>query len=65
MYSPLSKCSGPLRSAGLRDDDYFYAVIVCRAHYGRLRQMPEGDLDELEHVLLDAYKSSRNRAMVG
>jgi hypothetical protein len=56
MYSPLSKCSGSTASVGLRDNDDVSAVLVCKAHYGRLRRMQPRDLDRLERVLREAFR---------
>jgi hypothetical protein len=65
LYRPVSSCSSPPRSVGLRDENDNHAILVCKAHYWRLRHMPPRDLDRLERVLLEAFKPSRNRAMVG
>jgi hypothetical protein len=55
LYSPVSTCSGQPVSEGLRDVDDVSAVLVCGAHYGRLRQMSPHDLDRLERVLRGAF----------
>jgi hypothetical protein len=56
LYSPVSSCRGMPASEGLRDVDDASAVLVCGAHYGRLRQMPPKDLDRLERVLRKAFR---------
>jgi hypothetical protein len=58
-----ASCAGLADSVGLRDDDDTHAVIVCRAHYGRLRRIPTRDLDRIEQVLLEAYMPSRIAAV--
>lgn len=56
LYSPVSSCSGLPASEGLRDVDDVSAVLVCSAHYGRLRKMAPRDLDRLERVLREAFR---------
>lgn len=55
MYAPISVCAGPARIVGLRDEDDVNDVLVCRAHYGRLRTMPRRQLDLLERALVRAF----------
>ena len=55
LYSPLTKCSGKLRSVGIRGEQDVSAVLVCRAHFGALRRMPEREADKLERVLREAF----------
>jgi hypothetical protein len=55
LYSPVSSCSGAPASVGLRNVDDESAILVCGAHYGRLRRMPPRDLDRLEYVLREAF----------
>ena len=35
LYSPVSRCSGPPKPVGLRNEDDSGTVLVCRAHFGR------------------------------
>jgi hypothetical protein len=63
MYAPVSKCSGPPRAVGLRHDLDDSDVLVCGAHFGRLRKLDERSLDELEHSLKRAF--GREDAAVG
>lgn len=58
MYALRSKCSGPPMSVGLRDSDDVNAILACKAHYGRLRKLDGRTLDELERVLLVAFRGS-------
>jgi hypothetical protein len=46
---------GLVRSVGLRDEDDMSCVLVCRAHYGRLRKLDPLAADELERVLFEAF----------
>jgi hypothetical protein len=56
LYEPTgSACSGGVRSTGLRDADDISAVLVCRAHYGRLRQLHGRELDQLERYLVAGF----------
>lgn len=56
MYAPTrSACSGQPGHVGLRTADDTNTILVCGAHYGRLRKIPARDLDRLERTLLDAF----------
>jgi hypothetical protein len=55
LYAPVTRCSGPLFAAGLRSDDDDADVLVCRAHYGRLRAAKPGELDTLHRKLVKAF----------
>jgi hypothetical protein len=55
MYSPISKCSGTAVSTGFSDDWDETVVLVCRAHYGRLRKMDARTLRKLERQLRKAF----------
>jgi hypothetical protein len=57
MYSPLSKWTGHPTSTGLRGDEDINSVLVCKAHYGRLRKLEPRAADKLERVLLEAFRS--------
>jgi hypothetical protein len=59
MYAPISGCSGPAYPTGLRGEDDMNDVLVCSAHYGRLRRMPEPELDRLERILVRAFAEAR------
>jgi hypothetical protein len=66
MYAPISSCSDGLIHAGLRNDDDVNDVLVCRAHYGRLRKLKEPDLRDLERTVVAAFSrspSSRSTAI--
>ena len=53
MYAPISGCSKRgVAAVGLRDNEDRNAVLICAAHFGRLRQMPINQLAQLERVLL-------------
>ena len=55
LFAP-SKCSGELRSVGLRaNDDGTSRVSVCRAHFGRLRALAPRHVNALERVLREAF----------
>lgn len=57
LYSPVSACSGGTRSAGLRDANDDNVVLVCRAHFGRLRQLTDRELAQLEqHLVVRFYQ---------
>jgi hypothetical protein len=57
MYRLCSaKCSPRLRSVGLRDNDDSDVVLVCSGHYGRLRQMPPDELDDLARALHTVFE---------
>ena len=47
--------SGKLKHAGLRSNEDANNVLVCGAHYGRLRQFPLRELNLLERVLVEAF----------
>ena len=51
LYSPLSTCSGGIGSVGLADNEDADAVLVCRAHFGRLRSLDRRQLEQLRHHL--------------
>jgi hypothetical protein len=55
-------CTGPAYPTGLRGEDDENDVLVCRAHFGRLRRMPERELDQLERVLVRAFAEARYEA---
>jgi hypothetical protein len=55
LYSPISTCSGSPGQVGLHDNEDVAVVLVCKAHFGRLRRMPARDLDRLERVLRKAF----------
>ena len=55
MYANVTACSGPMRSAGLRGNDDNNNVLVCRAHYGRLRKLHPHELNRLERHLVRAF----------
>jgi hypothetical protein len=61
MYAPISTCSGPAFHEGLRGDDDVNDVLVCKAHFGRLRRMPARDLDRLERTLVRAFAEARGQ----
>lgn len=62
MYAPISKCSGPPRVAGLAHDWDESDVIVCRAHYGRLRKMDARTAARLERDLRKAFRKQKTSA---
>ena len=46
-----------MRSAGFRDANDDNVVLICQAHYGRLRQLSGRDLDQLErHLVVRFYQ---------
>ncbi len=55
MYAAVSKCSGPLRSVGLRHAEDVDVVLACKAHVGRLRTLDERSAIELRRVLREAF----------
>ena len=55
MYSPISNCSGPALPVGLNGDWDESDIPVCKAHYGRLRQIDERALRNLERHLRKAF----------
>ncbi len=55
MYGGISKCSGGVRSVGLRHEEDHSAVLVCRAHFGKLRTLSDRDAERLERELLSAF----------
>jgi hypothetical protein len=56
LYEPTgSACSGGMRPVGLRDADDNSVILVCRAHYGRLRQLHGRELDQLEVYLVAGF----------
>jgi hypothetical protein len=63
MYRPLSNCSSPPNPRGLRHNEDTNHILVCGAHFGRLRRMPTDELDRLEHVLLEAYQPFQSAAV--
>ena len=62
LYAGRSACSGSLRSVELRGDEDVSAVLVCRAHYGRLRRLDPSEADKLERFLVDAFGGRRSAA---
>ena len=54
MYAAISTCSGKPRSTGLRAEGDTSDVLVCKAHYGRLRKLPARDAERLERELQSA-----------
>jgi hypothetical protein len=58
LYAGLTKCSGSLRSVELREDGAG-CVLVCRAHYGRLRKLSDRDAAKLERELRKAFSERR------
>lgn len=59
LYAPVSVCSGPVASVGLRDDEDLNVVLACKAHYGRLRKLDARSLAQLERVLVEAFAYRR------
>jgi hypothetical protein len=59
MYSPISNCSSRPRSVGPRSDDDSKCVLVCKAHYGRLRKLEPRVAAELDRYLTRAFAESR------
>ncbi len=57
------RCSGRPKAVGLRDDLDDSDVLVCKAHYGRLRKLDERSADELERYVKRAF--GREIAAVG
>jgi HK97 family phage major capsid protein len=55
LYAPVSTCSGAATIVGLRDDDDGSGVLVCKAHYGRLRTLGSRELDKLERFLIAGF----------
>ncbi len=53
--APGRNCSSKPRSTGLRDDLDDSNILVCRGHYGALRNMEARRLDELEQGLIQAF----------
>jgi hypothetical protein len=55
-YAPTgSACSGRLGHVGLRNNDDMNTVLVCSAHFGRLRTMEARELARLERILLETF----------
>lgn len=54
LYEPVSTCAGPPRKESLRVDGAD-DILVCKAHYGRLRRMPERELEKLERKLRSVF----------
>ena len=57
--APGRNCSSKPRSTGLRDDLDGSNVLVCKGHYGALRNMDARRLDELERDLTRAFAGRR------
>lgn len=58
LYAAISNCSKrPPSQRGLRDEEDNNVVLVCGGPYPRLRHMPTHDLNRLERVLLEAFRS--------
>ena len=55
MYALISPCSGRPSAVGLRDESDINDVLVCKAHYGRLRKLDGYELEKLERVLVEAF----------
>lgn len=55
MYAGISDCSGRPGHADLGDS----AVLVCKAHYGRLRRLDPRAAADLERQLTKAFAMSR------
>ncbi|MBA2359826.1 MAG: hypothetical protein H0V79_02635 [Actinobacteria bacterium] len=55
LYHGLTKCSGPPRLEGLRDNLDDHDILVCKAHYGALRRIDGQRLDQLERYLMEAF----------
>ena len=55
LYASVNACSGPPRREGLRDKDDPHEILVCKAHFGRLRTMPPREFGELERHLVRAF----------
>ena len=65
MYAAHAVCSGPTSAVGLRGPDDTNDVLVCRAHFGRLRSVRKRDLDELERYLVRAFEEQRGLVFSG
>jgi hypothetical protein len=63
LYAPISSCSGDPSPVGLRDNEDEGAVLVCKAHFGRLRKLDRRSLDKLERHLVDAFARNRGRVV--
>lgn len=59
MFSPATRCSGPPAPFGLRDDDDVDEVLICKAHYGRLRRLDERTLETYGRHLARAFAAKR------
>ena len=59
MYAALSTCSGGPASVGLADNEDNDAVLVCKAHFGRLRQLEGRELERLRAELHSVFISRR------
>jgi hypothetical protein len=55
MYSPINSCSGKTRTAGLRHNDDVSSVLVCKAHFGKLRRLDPDDAERLDRELRKAF----------
>jgi hypothetical protein len=55
MFAPVSPCSGGLRSIGLRHNENENALLVCKAHFGRLRKLSKPRLNMLEAHLFREF----------
>ncbi len=57
LYALLSKCSSAPKAVGLHHDLDGDDVLVCKAHYGRLRQLEPREAEKLERYLKRAFTS--------
>ena len=55
LYAAVSVCSGRAGSVGLAREDDVDAVLVCKAHFGRLRRIGEVELARLRRHLHSAF----------
>jgi hypothetical protein len=58
LYAGISNCSGSPARVGLRGEDDGNDVLVCKAHYGRLRKMNDRELKRLERDLVRAFSAT-------
>jgi hypothetical protein len=56
MYALVNRCSGPPRPVGFGAEKDESAVLVCGAHYGRLRKLDARAAAELERYLSRAFR---------
>ena len=60
MFSPANACSGSVALFGIRGDDDGDDLLVCRAHFGRLRRLDESALETYGRHLARAFAAKRN-----